>query len=69
MSAISVSGGLRDEVDFRDRRQPIDSSGERSSSLDMETLPAGQLPQNTGYVTTKYLESYDCSDSLDWELC
>lgn len=35
----------------------------------METLPAGQLRQNTGYIATKRLERYDCSDSLDWELC
>lgn len=69
VSATSVSGGLRDEVDFRDRRQPIDSPAERSNELDMETLPPGQLPQNTGYIATKHLECHDCSDSLDWELC
>lgn len=35
----------------------------------MDILPAGQLPQNPGCITTKELECYDCSGSLGWELC
>jgi len=42
---VSNSWGLRGVVGFRERRQPVNSAGERSSDLDMETLPAGQLPQ------------------------